>query len=331
VDFAADTFPFTVGKEIRRMRENHLVRTKAIAIVLGLFSFSIFSTTSAVAASSTNVSIPTIGPAQISLPIVHSGESSKYKHIVALANGSAEVIAALGYKANLVGRDIASTMPELSNVPIDNPGMQVSVETILKARPDVIIIDANTSPSSANATLKKSGIKVVSIADSYAMTDILPKEKTLSDLLGVPKAYAALSKAITGISFPKAKAKVAFLYVRGTASIYLIGGTGSGADSLISKMGYTDVGAALYKTPFTDLTSEALITMHPDVIMVMTKGLQSVGGITGLLQLPGVAQTPAGIHKRVVAVDDSLLLSFGPRTAPMLPLLRKAIDTVLTR
>jgi hypothetical protein len=25
------------------------------------------------------------------------------------------------------------------------------------------------------------------------------------------------------------------------------------------------------------------------------------------------------------------LLSFGPRTAPMLPLLRKAIDTVLTR
>jgi len=296
-----------------------------------LLSFSVFCTTPAIAASTTRVSIPTIGPSQIALPIVHSGEVSKYTRIVALANGSAEVIAALGYGKDLVGRDIASTMPELASVPIDNPGMQVSVETVLKAKPDVMIIDANTSPSSAIATLKKSGIKTVMINDAYAMSDILPKEKTLADLLGVPKAYAALSKAITSISFPKSKATVAFLYVRGTASIYLIGGKGSGADSLISTMGYTDVGAALYKTPFTDLTSEALIAMHPDVIMVMTKGLQSVGGLSGLLQLPGVAQTPAGLHKRVVAVDDSLLLSFGPRTAPMLPMLRKAIGTVLTR
>ena len=313
------------------MSQNVTVRTQVRAIALVTAAFSIFSTTFATAASSTNVSVPTIGPSQIALPIVHSRESPKYKRIVALANGSAEVIAALGYVNTLVGRDIASTMPELAGVPIDNPGMQVSVETVLKAKPDLIIIDANTSPSSAIATLKKSGIKVISIADAYAMSDIVPKEKTLADLLGVPKAYAALSKAITGISFPKSKGTVAFLYVRGTASIYLIGGKGSGADSLISTMGYTDVGAALYKTPFTDLTSEALIAMHPDVIMVMTKGLQSVGGITGLLQLPGVAQTPAGVHKRVVAVDDSLLLSFGPRTAPMLPLLRKAIDTVLSR
>ena len=313
------------------MSQNVMVRTQLRAIALVTAAFSIFSTTFATAASSTNVSVPTIGPSQIALPIEHSGESPKYKRIVALANGSAEVIAALGYVNTLVGRDIASTMPELAGVPIDNPGMQVSVETVLKAKPDLIIIDANTSPSSAIATLKRSGIKVISIADAYAMSDIVPKEKTLADLLGVPKAYAALSKAITGISFPKSKATVAFLYVRGTASIYLIGGKGSGADSLISTMGYTDVGAALYKTPFTDLTSEALITMHPDVIMVMTKGLQSVGGISGLLQLPGVAQTPAGLHKRVVTVDDSLLLSFGPRTAPMLPLLRKAIDTVLTR
>jgi iron complex transport system substrate-binding protein len=298
---------------------------------VALLSFSVFCATPAIAASTTNVSIPTIGPSQIALPVVHSGEVSKYTRIVALANGSAEVIAALGYGKDLVGRDIASTMPELASVPIDNPGMQVSVETVLKARPDVMIIDANTSPSSAIATLKKSGIKTVTINDAYAMSDILPKEKTLADLLGVPKAYAALSKAITSISFPKSKATVAFLYVRGTASIYLIGGKGSGADSLISTMGYTDVGAALYKTPFTDLTSEALIAMHPDVIMVMTKGLQSVGGLSGLLQLPGVAQTPAGLHKRVVAVDDSLLLSFGPRTAPMLPILRTAIDTVLTR
>ena len=57
----------------------------------------------------------------------------------------------------------------------------------------------------------------------------------------------------------------------------------------------------------------------------MTKGLESVGGLTGLTQLPGIAQTSAGQHKRVVTVDDSLLLSFGPRTIPLISRLRADI------
>ena len=68
--------------------------------------------------------------------------------------------------------------------------------------------------------------------------------------------------------------------------------------------------------------------MKPDVIVLMTKGLASVGGIKGLLQLPGVAQTPAGQHQRFVTIDDSLFLSFGPRTSALEPLLRKAIISV---
>ena len=57
----------------------------------------------------------------------------------------------------------------------------------------------------------------------------------------------------------------------------------------------------------------------------MTKGLVSVGGIKGLVQFPGIAQTPAGQHQRVVTVDDSLLLSFGPRTIPMAKVLRPLV------
>lgn len=52
----------------------------------------------------------------------------------------------------------------------------------------------------------------------------------------------------------------------------------------------------------------------PDVILVMTKGLRSVGGTSGLEKVPGVAQTPAGVDHRVVAIDDGTLLNFGPRT-----------------
>jgi len=60
----------------------------------------------------------------------------------------------------------------------------------------------------------------------------------------------------------------------------------------------------------------------------MSKGLQSVGGIYGLTQLPGIAQTSAGKAQRIIAVDDSLLLSFGPRTPDLLNRLAAALSKV---
>jgi iron complex transport system substrate-binding protein len=122
--------------------------------------------------------------------------------------------------------------------------------------------------------------------------------------------------------------RVAFLYLRGTSSVYLIGGAGSGADSLLAAIGAIDVGAQTLDRPFNTLTAESLAALNPDVILVMSKGLQSVGGIDGLLKLPGVAQTRAGKNSAVIDVDDSLLLSFGPRTPSLVDALAKAIRKV---
>ena len=263
-----------------------------------------------------------INAGRISLPILHTGELSQYKRVVALANGSAEIVAALGYKNILVGRDIASTMPELKSIPIDESAMQVSAERVLSQRPDLVFIDTNTTPASALATLRAAKIPLVNVPSAFTLADIYAKEATISKALGVPKAGEALQSQVTALKSPRTKIKVAFLYMRGTASIYLIGGPGSGADSILQADGFIDVGATNLKHPFNALTAEELIKLQPDVLLLMTKGLVSVGGINGLVQFPGVAQTPAGRHKRVVTVDDSLLLSFGPRTIPMAHALR---------
>ena len=42
------------------------------------------------------------------------------------------------------------------------------------------------------------------------------------------------------------------------------------------------------------MSAEAIATLNPDLILVMSKGLESVGGVEGLIALPGVAQTDAG-------------------------------------
>lgn len=106
-----------------------------------------------------------------------------------------------------------------------------------------------------------------------------------------------------------------FLYVRGGAGVYLLGGPGSGADSMIAAAGGSDAGTAIgLDEAFTPLTSEALVAAAPDVLLVTTSGLASVGGVDGLLELAGVAQTPAGQARRIVAVEGALLYSFGART-----------------
>ena len=49
------------------------------------------------------------------------------------------------------------------------------------------------------------------------------------------------------------------------------------------------------------------------MILLPSRGMDSVGGLDGVLSQPGLAQTPAGKARRVVAMDDLLLLGFGPR------------------
>ncbi len=298
------------------MRQSRLFAISAL-IAAALLSLYVTPSQAVSAKDVTNIS-----DTDIALPIIHSGETPKYKRVVALADGSAEIIAALGYKNILVGRDIASTMPALAQVPIDESAMQVSSESVLSQSPDLIFIDSNTSPATALATFKQSHIPMITISDSYSLGAIVSKEMAIASALGVPKAGALLASQVQALHYPNTGIKVAFLYLRGTASIYLIGGAGSGADSLLKATGFIDVGAAQLKLPFNALTSEELIKLQPDVLLLMTKGLVSVGGINGLVQIPGIAQTPAGRNHAVVTVDDSLLLSFGPRSVPMARALR---------
>ena len=256
--------------------------------------------------------------------------------IVALANGAAELIAAMGYKENLVGRDIASSTAELTDVPLVTSGHQVIPETIIALDPSLVIIDDVTGPSNAIIKLKNAGIRIVNISQSWNLTELVIKIDQIGIALGAPQSAAhlksLLSESVTGnlvgASPTDKPLKVAFLYLRGTSSIYLVGGQGSGADYLINATGAIDVGAQQLDKPFAPLTAETMAQLNPDLILVMIGGLESVGGVSGLVELPGIAQTTAGKNRQVVAVDDSLLLSFGPRTPSLIEKMAAAFGVI---
>jgi iron complex transport system substrate-binding protein len=242
--------------------------------------------------------------------------------IVSLASGVGETLIALGAQERIVGRDETSDIPALSDVPIVTKAHSLSAERVLALNPDLVIVDDNVGPPEALDQLRASGVRIVDVPPAWTLADIEPRTRAIADAIGATGLQVPNFTSETAGSGPR----VAFLYLRGPSAIYLLGGQQSGADALIAAAGGIDVGAEAGHPAFLPLTAEALVAADPDVLLVMTKGLESVGGIDGLVELPGVAQTTAARERAVIAVDDGVLLSFGPRTGELVAQLRSALD-----
>jgi len=260
--------------------------------------------------------VPAPVPATVTVP------ATAPDRIVSLATGVGETLAALGVGDRVVGRDETSEAPTIDTAPVLTKAHAVSAERVLATAPDVVLVDASTSPAEAVDQIRAAGVTVVEIPEAWTLQDIAPRTRAVAQAVGVPAEVAdTVATTATGIA-PTARTsgdrpRVAFLYLRGTSAIYLLGGEGSGADALIDAAGGTDVGAEAGLGAFVPLTAEALAAANPDVLLVMTGGLDSVGGVDALADLPGVAQTRAGRDRRIISVEDTLLLSFGPRTGAL--------------
>lgn len=248
---------------------------------------------------------------------VENSETFSVKRVVSLANGVAEILDSLNAKSIMVGRDIASSDLIFPDVPVVTSGHQVLPEQIIALKPDLVIVDESTGPRAALDQLRSAGINLVEIPQIWTVAQIPEKIRAVGAAIGssnqAERLISKIENSLTASAI-SSKPRIAFLYLRGTSSVYLIGGPGSGADSLVAAFSGIDVGAQELPLAFNTLTAETLAELNPEIILVMSKGLQSVGGIEGLVKLPGVAQTTAGKNRAIVDVEDTLLLSFGPRT-----------------
>ncbi|GLW33488.1 heme/hemin ABC transporter substrate-binding protein [Actinoplanes regularis] len=245
-----------------------------------------------------------------------------------------EIVFSLGLGDRVIGRDTSTTFPAARKLPLVTPqGHDLSAEAILKLNPTVLLADDSIGPKTVLDQVRQAGIPVVVVDDEQTLAAVPEHIRAVAAALGVAEAGERLIKRVQGEidaarkSMPESAGppRIAFLYVRGTAGVYLIGGKGAGSDAMIEAIGAVDAGSAIGLEKFRPMTSEGLINAAPDVILVMTEGLNSVGGVDGLLKLAGVAQTPAGVNRRIVDMDDGALLNFGARTGQAVAALAKAV------
>lgn len=278
---------------------------------------------------------PLAGTPRSTLPAtVESADGRKVtvtstERIVPLTGSLNEIVFTLGLGDRVVARDITATFEQAAELPVVTRAHDVSAESVLSLRPTLVLADTSTGPAEAVAQIRDAGIPLVVVKPAKELADVSARIEAVAAALGTPEAGAALKKrtqdridavrkAVPAGS-GKDEPRVAFLYVRGSAAVYLLGGAESGASSLLEAAGAVDAGKESGLTKdFTPITSEALAAAAPDAILVMSKGLESVGGIDGLVKIPGVAETPAGMDRRVVSIDDGVLLNYGPRTDQVL-------------
>ncbi|GAB3162025.1 hemin ABC transporter substrate-binding protein [Myceligenerans halotolerans] len=245
----------------------------------------------------------------------------------------------LGLGDSVVGRDISSGFPEIADRPIvTSNGHELTAEAILDLAPTVILTDTTLGPWDVVLQVRDAGVPVVVLDSRRSLETADDLAVSVGEALGVPdegeelaeRTRAALDSTLAEVATllpqdPEARLRTVFLYVRGQSGVYYLFGDESGADSLIEGLGAVDVASEVGWKGMRPLTDEGLISMQPDLVLMMTGGLESVNGVDGLLeQVPALAQTPAGENRRIVAMDDTEILSFGPRSADVVDALARA-------
>jgi iron complex transport system substrate-binding protein len=243
---------------------------------------------------------------------------------------------ALGQGDRLVGRDISTGIPALVNLPVvTSSGHDLNAEAILSLRPTVVLTDYTIGPLEVQLQLRDAGIPVVILDEQRNRSTIEPQIRAVAEALGVPTDGERLARAVHE-EIESAEAEIArdgghphrmvFLYLRGSAGIYYWFGRGSGADDLIDALGGVDVGTESGLEGYRPVNAEAIVAAAPEVVMVMTEGLESVGGVDGLLDIPGLAETPAGKRRCVIDMRDDQILGFGPQFPGTLRALHRALS-----
>lgn len=247
-----------------------------------------------------------------------------------------KTLSGLGLADNIVGRTVSSTEPNLADLPVvTEGGHNINVEAVLELQPTLVIADHSIGPRDAIEQIRAAGVTTVVMEPERTIDSVGEDITTLGDALGLPdeareladRSTKEIDEAKEAIKelVPDDPMRMAFLYARGNGGVFFIMGDGTGAQDLIEGIGGVDLAAENNLSHAEPANAEALARINPEVIIMMTNGLESTGGIDGLLERPGVAQTTAGQKKRIVTIPDGQSLAFGPMTGQTLVKLAKAV------
>jgi iron complex transport system substrate-binding protein len=241
--------------------------------------------------------------------------------IVSVGGALTETLFALGAQADVVGVDTTSLEPAaVRALPSVGYARSLSAEGVLSLAPTLVVATDDAGPPSVLQQIEAARVPVELLRSDHRFEGVLARTLRLGELTGRSTQAQALAARLQG-EWQAAQGRVAerrpaqplrVLFVLSHSMNQVrVAGQDTAAHAMIDYAGAVNAFGSV--TGYKPLTPEAAIAAAPDVVLATDQGLEAAGGVAGFLQLPGLAQTPAGRAGRVVALDAMWLLGFGPR------------------
>lgn len=229
-----------------------------------------------------------------------------------------ELLFAMGMGEHIVVRDVTSSSPEAAAaIPAVGHPSQITVEPVLAYAPDVVVctelLEADVRQSFAAA-----GIEVIVLPNpdtpenGKLCVDVLSK-RFATDATQISTQFACFDQ-------PKQARENApsalFLYGHPGNSGWMVAGSETAVSQVLSLGGFRNPAAEM--SGFNPLTPEALVAYNPDYIVLFDHTFESLGGIDGLLVVPGMAETTAGARQQILHFPGQAMNGFGLQTCDII-------------
>ncbi len=260
--------------------------------------------------------------------LLFAGISYAETRVVSLGSVVTETLQALDATDSLVAVDASSELSdEQSSLPRVGYYRMVSTEGVLSTRPDLVLGTEDAGPPHVIKQLRQAGVDVELVTAEKSLEGAVTRIVDIGKKVGKQEQALALAqplkeRAENPVEVLPSAPKVLFLYARG-AGAPMVSGTKTGAAEMIRLAGAENSVAGF--EGYRPLTAESLVASKPEVILVTTNGLEAMGGKDGVWSLPGMSHTPAGKEKKIVVMEDTFLLNFGPRTVDAVDQLRSRL------
>jgi iron complex transport system substrate-binding protein len=250
----------------------------------------------------------------------HPAVSPRTMRLISIGGALTEIIYLLKADAELVGVDTTSIYPavatRLSNV---GYARSLSAEGILALRPTQLLATAEAGPPIVLKQIIDSGIPLSILPSGHQFIDVIDRVRTIGRLVHKTDAAEALVSRLL-LEWNATQKRVVNSKLNSTRVLFIlsqnpnqlmVGGEKTSAAAMIAYAGARNAISGF--SGFKPLTPEAVIAANPDVLLLTDQGTKAVGGISGVLRLPGIKQTRAGKEQKVVSLEAMYLLGFGPR------------------
>jgi len=255
--------------------------------------------------------------------------------LVSVDGAITEIVYALKAEDALVGVDTTSLYPpaarELASVGYKRA---LSAEGLLSLSPDLVLATDDAGPPEVLEQIARAGVAIRQIHDQPTVPGLKEKIRSVAGTLDRDAAGAALSADIDAqledlaaqLKADAPRPRVLFLLHVGSGND-LAAGRDTAIDTVIRLAGGDNVLHDAF-TGYKPLSAESALAAAPDVILLTERNLADLGGIDAVLARAGLAATPAGRARRVIAMDGPLLLGFGPRLGAAVAALAEHLGTL---